>query len=115
MLDHLHDRCGVVTRKAAVIVGQRALEELDPLSLLGRHLFEMKPAGRALKGGVGDVDAHDSLERPLPEHGLEQAAISTAEIQHPSGTGASERSQHRADSLVTEADPLLDLLLFAVV
>ena len=84
MLDDLDQRRRVKPDQALVAVGQRALQETDPLSLRVVHLVELEPARGLLECADADIDAEDQLV-VLADQTLKQRARAAPEIEHPPG------------------------------
>src|SRR5207248_2230604 len=61
VLDHLDHGGRVEALQPAVPVGERALDEVDALTLLRGHLLEVEAPSRSLERRVRDVDADDPL------------------------------------------------------
>ena len=112
VFDHLDDGRRIEPGEPLVTVGERRLEELDPLALSWCEPLEPQPALRNLEGGVGDVDADDLQERRLLQQRAQQLAIAAAEVEHPCRAARAQRGNDGAVPLLVQAHRLLDRLLF---
>ena len=98
VLDHLHQRGGVVAGQARVAVRQRAVQHPPPAAgrkRLPRH------------GQVGQHDLHpdDLLEPRLLQQPAEEGAGAASQVQHAPCTALPERSQDRVVAEVVEPPP----------
>ncbi len=99
VFDDLHEHGGVVAGEARVLVGERALEQLDPLGLALAHPLQSQPAGRRLQGTGRDVGADDAREGGLAQEAVEEVARSAAEVDHRAGVELAEHAEHRLVAL----------------
>ncbi len=107
VLDDLHQHGRVEAGEPVVLVGQGALEELDPVGLTLAHPVDPQPARGALERPGRHVGADDPRERRGRQEPLEELAGAAAEVDHGPG---SQLDQHLVDGLVAlavEGHPLL--------
>ena len=112
VLDHFDDGRRVEPGQPLVTVGERGLEELDPLALSWCEPLEPQPALRDLEDGVGDVHADDLQERRLLQQLAQQLAAAAAEVEHPRRPARAQRGDNRPVPLLVQAHRLLNRLLF---
>src|SRR5438093_6895576 len=114
MLDDLHYRRGVEAGEPAVAVYQRTVNQLDALPLLRRKAIESEPVRRHLERAPGHVHADDALEGAVGEEELEQSAFAAAEVHDRACASSAEGADHRAETLLVEAQRSLERALLGV-
>ena len=97
VLDDLHQHGRVVAGVPLVLVGQRALEQLDALGLALAHPLHLQSSGGVLQRPRRDVAARDAGERRCPDEPLQELAGAAAEVDDRAGT---EVEQDLVDGVV---------------
>ncbi len=108
MLDDLHEHRGVEAGEAVVAIRQRSLQQPQALALALVHPLQAEAPCGDLQGPGRHVHADDLGEGMVLDQFAQEAALTTAEVQHALRAAGPQGRHDRPDPLVVEADPLLD-------
>ena len=93
VLDDLHQHGGVEPGQPVVTVGERGLEDRQPLALVIGHLVELEVAGGQLQRPGGHVDRDDVLDVGVREQVPGERAGAAAEVTDPARAACPDDGQ----------------------
>ena len=85
MLDHLHRSAASQPNESIVPVGERTVDQLNPLALARRHRLKMQSFCGAFQGAYRNVQAEQAREASISQERFEQPALAAAEIRDATG------------------------------
>ena len=103
VLDDLGGRGHIEASQPGVGVGQRALQQLDPLPASLRHRVELETLLGSLQSPYRDVDTHYAGHCGLSDQPFQQASFAASEVDDPSRSDVPHRLEHRVEALLAQA------------
>ena len=97
-----------------VPVGERTVDQLNPLALARRHRFKMQSFGGTFQGAYRNVQAEQACEASISQERVEQPALAAAEIRDATGAHVVKGSDHLLDALLIEIHRALEACLEGV-
>ena len=99
VLDHLDDGRRVVADQAGVPVGERAVQEADPLPLCRRQPLQPQPLRGPIERSMRGVQPDDLGELRVGQEHRQQPSLAAAEVQNPPSAALLQDSQDGIEPL----------------